>query len=206
VKCYRHPREDAIYECANCGKPICGECMRFTDDSELITCPECGIEGFREITEKADIEESEYQDKIQEEYEIKATWRDRLKIEINSWLVIAVAVLFAVHFAISPKLKDIEDKMTFSDFRITEGSQIAPQFAYLLAQIFKYREKYNKWPESLDKLGSDLIDSNPTILKTNETYKYVTDPQKGFVLSVPDAARFGFLKLYATSDGEIKIE
>ena len=37
--CYRHPKKPAIRDCADCGKPICGECTRESGDPAL--CPSC---------------------------------------------------------------------------------------------------------------------------------------------------------------------
>ena len=37
--CYRHPKKPAIRDCADCGKPICGDCTRESGDPAL--CPSC---------------------------------------------------------------------------------------------------------------------------------------------------------------------
>ncbi|MCZ7587215.1 MAG: hypothetical protein M5R36_29890 [Deltaproteobacteria bacterium] len=44
------------------------------------------------------------------------------------------------------------------------------------------------------------------MLKSKDEFVYAKDMDRGFVLSLPNATRFRFLKMYATGDGIMRIE
>lgn len=207
MKCYRHPREDALYECSMCGKPICGECMVFTEDTEHITCPVCNMSTARTATFGDAVEDLEgFAASVAEAQRHRPRWRDRFDVRVNLPLFMLVMVLMGLNLLVMDQLKRADMPVTYSDPRLLENNSPAPQFTYIFSQITRYRQDKGRYPRSLDDLRGEYMDGEPLIMKTQETFQYAVDPREGFVLAVPRAERFRFPRLYATGDGEIHLE
>jgi hypothetical protein len=205
MKCYIHPREDALYECHVCGKPICGDCMKFGEDQE-ITCPKCTLDADG-IMHLEDMEEDERK-YAQQAAKIKnrKTLKQRLAVRLNPIFVLILAAIIGLNYYIDHQIGKSLSLIEFSDERLLENGIPAAQFTYVMAKVFQYRDQRGHWPKSLEKLVGKYLDKEPLILKTNDQYNYTTDAKLGFVLSVPKAKRFGFLKLFVSADGEINTE
>ena len=205
MKCYLHPREDALYECHVCGKPICGDCMKFGDDNE-ITCPKCTLDPNGLVH----LEELEENERLYDEQVAKIrnrkTLKERLSVKFNSTFVLILIAILGLNYYIGHQIDKSQILVEFSDERMMENGIPAAQFTYVMAKIYQYHDQHGKWPKNLDKLVGGYLDKQPCILKTNDQYSYTKDPKLGFVLSVPKAKRFGFLKLYVAADGKINIE
>ncbi len=204
MKCYIHPREDALYECHVCGKPICGDCMKFGDDNE-ITCPKCTLDPDGLVH----LEEMEENERLYDEQFSKGpglSLKQRLAVKVNPIFILILLAIIGLKVYIGYQVDKSQVLVNFSDEKLMERGSPAAQFTYLAAQVFRHHDEHGKWPKNLDKLVGDYIDKEPLILKTNDAYSYTRESQVGFVLSVPNAKRFGFLKLYLSADGDIFIE
>ncbi|MCZ7587214.1 MAG: hypothetical protein M5R36_29885 [Deltaproteobacteria bacterium] len=98
MKCYRHLRDDALYDCAVCGRPICGECMRFTDVDDQITCPACDPKSAVSLGEVAAEEYDAYQDQVAQAADRGPSLRDRLSIRLNPFLVLLIFLFAGLYF------------------------------------------------------------------------------------------------------------
>ena len=41
MKCFKHPKQDAVGSCVTCGKGLCGECYDLTESKKLVCSEEC---------------------------------------------------------------------------------------------------------------------------------------------------------------------
>lgn len=206
MKCYRHPREDALYECSLCGQPVCGDCMVFSGDSDQITCPTCNMDTA--VDAHSDSAVAEQQEFARRAHELahRASWRERFNVQVSLPLVLVVVALVVAHLWIDNRLEQAQETIAVTDPRLWENNTPAPQFTYVLAKISQYRAAKGRYPADLKALVPEFLPGEPKIMKTEERFNYVLDPKNGFVLSLPRADQFRFVKLYATGSGELAIE
>ncbi len=206
MKCYRHPREDALYECSLCGQPVCGDCMVFSGDSDQITCPTCNLDTAADAhSDRAVVEQQEFA-RLAHERAHQVSWRERFNVQVSLPLVLVVVAIVVAHMWIDSQLEYAQETILVTDPRLWENNTPAPQFTYVLTKIFQYRADKGRYPADLNALVPDYLPSEPKIMKTEERFNYVLDPKNGFVLSLPRADQFRFVKLYATGAGELAIE
>jgi len=207
TKCYYHPKEDALYECSICGKAICGDCMRFLDDEQIV-CPGCTLEKGVDL---ADDGTKEYLDRVQqlrdEEKRHESKFSKALKL-INGYLLLSILLLLAVNVYISNYLGQAGAPATFNSQLFKQLGDPVNEMAYILAKILRYANDHDgKYPEKLADLFPAYLERLPRVLGTDEQYSYAPiKGEEGFIFNLPRADRFGYRKLYVTADGMIKTE
>ncbi|MBZ0271478.1 hypothetical protein K8I61_05540 [bacterium] len=199
MKCYRHLGEDALYDCAICGRPICAACMTFGEESDRITCPECAG-GGPVLPAGGKSPRGAAPVRVEKNGGMFAG------IRVNPRLLFVLAALIGLNMLLGARLDGAPPPAGFGDAHIALIESPAPQFTWLLSRIFAYRHEHGEYPRTLADLRPEYLDSEPRILRSAEIYHYVREASGGFVLSVPRAARFGFVNLYADPDGVVRIE
>lgn len=207
TKCYFHPKEDALYECSVCGKAICGDCMRFLDDDQIV-CPACTLEN---ILDPADEDTERYLDRVHQLHQDDKEKLSRLEKTlslINGYLVLALVFLLAANLYISHYLNQSGAPAAYDTKLFKRLGDPVNEMSYILAKLFQYANNHSgNYPEKLDELFPDYLDELPRLLGTDEKFSYSPIKGKeGFILNLPRADRFGYRKLYATADGIIKTE
>ncbi|MCB9477281.1 MAG: hypothetical protein H6684_05990 [Deltaproteobacteria bacterium] len=209
AKCYRHPREDALYECDMCGKPICGECMHYVDDpgggDPQVVCPMCDMGSAAAVSA---IVQDKRETKITEETaeDNPLTTKQRLNVRLNSMMVLAIFVLAGIYTYLDQQVSLSQEPISYSSDFIIERGNPSAQFTMLLVELMRYREDHGEYPDKLDDLVGRYIDGPPTVGESNQKFQYVKDVTNGFVLSLPDPERYEFLKLYVTANGDLSLE
>ena len=203
VKCYFHPEEEALYECTSCGKPICGDCMQFTDDDE-VRCPECTLESALRLSMQDEIEWEKRRDR--QRRRSLAIPGDHGRI-INPFLAILFVVLLVANWVTNGYLSTSNPEINLSDNAFLKANNPAAEVVFLGAKLLRYAEDRNgQFPEALTDLYPDYIDKYPYILNSRMEYAYRTDPKRGFILSLPSPANYGFKKLTITANGVLELE
>ncbi|HPQ71215.1 MAG TPA: hypothetical protein PKW95_18965 [bacterium] len=207
TKCYYHPKEDALYECSICGKSICGDCMRFLDDEQVV-CPACTLENAIDL---ADDGNKEYLDRVhqlhEDEKKHESKFSKALKL-INGYLLLSIVLLLAVNMYISNYLGRAGAPATFDPQMFKLLGDPVTEMSYILTKILRYANDHDgNFPEKLDDLFPDYLEKPPRVLGTEEQYSYAPiKGEEGFIFNLPHADRFGYRKLYVTADGIIKTE
>lgn len=204
LKCYFHPRLDAIYECTLCNKPICGDCMRF-DDEDRVVCPACTLEKAMEI---ADDDQRQHFEDIQRRAEIEEKATRGKPAFVNGWLLVALILLIGLHVFLRSYVDRAGQPARFDVQLFAKVGDPAPEMTYLAAKIFAFAADHDgRVPEKLGQLFPDYIEAQPVILGSDEAYNFTpVQGEERFVLSLPKADRFGYRRLYATGDGVLRVE
>lgn len=207
ICCYRHPDADALFDCEFCGKPICGDCLRYVeDDEQTIICPDCTSDAILEEAEDTyDIDQIEHAN-IQK----KLAGVGRLRVEqvLNVWFVFLLILMVAASYGMNWYLEKSLPPIQINDQIVQNSGSPVLEFSLLLAAVFAYSEDNRGYfPEKLTQLYPDFINKiQPTVLNTKDSYAFAADAKSGFVLSCTISDRFGLKKLFATREGVINFE
>ncbi len=207
VKCFVHPDQDAIYDCAYCGKAICGDCMRFVEDEDgTVICSECTTEAVLEIS--SEDFEKDVIEKVELQKRVRSLSKMRVEDVMNIWLLGLLVVFGAVNAYINHYLSLSVPGIQMTDKVIQTAGDPTLEFSMFLNGIFAYAADHSgRYPEKLNDLYPDYVSkAAPTILSTKESYSYAADRKNGFVLNCTVADRFGYKKMYATREGVVHLE
>lgn len=206
LKCFRHPVEDALYECGNCGNPICGECMRFSeDDDSVIFCPECTMEALIELSSEEYDSGPEPREDLYK-FNLKAISGMDVQKIMNVKLLVILVLMIGVFLFASNYLSKRQPLPLMTDEIIQTAGNPILEMSFYLHGLFEYAQaNKGNFPYKLDELYPKYVSKPyPNVLGGNDTYAFAAEAESGFVLSVPFADRFGFEKLYVTKNGIIK--
>ena len=205
--CFRHEDRDALYECSYCGKPICGDCMRFVEDDDGdVICPACTSEAILEGTS----------DDFDRDLIDSATIRERLskvnKLKITDllnpiWPVILL-LLVGAYYGVNYYLNKSQIPITMTSEAVQNAGNPILELSMYMVAVFQYAEDHSgRFPDKLEKLFPDYVDKpDSNILASGIKYSFVADGNAGFVLSCAIADRFDFAKMFVTKEGLINIE
>lgn len=205
--CFRHQDEDALYECAYCGKAICGECMRFMeDDDDTVICPECTREAILESTHEDAIDDELDKEMIRQS--LLGLSKMRVQEVMNTWLLFIFIIVVAIYGGSLYYLSRSQEPVTAEHMLVQKAGHPILEMSLFMAGIFNYAADHEgRFPEKLKDIIPDYIDKEwINVLSTKNEYSYAADSKNGFALNCPIADRFGFQKLYVTKEGIIHIE
>ena len=208
VTCHFHPDRDALYNCSLCGKPVCGDCMRFTqDDPDVVLCPDCTMESVLE-TSSEDFDQDEKRKIAIRRRALRAAARVQVRDVLNLKLLLLLLLMVGLNLLVRDYLSKSQPRIRISDPVIQKAGNPVLEMSLYLAAVFNYAADHDgKYPDSLETLYPDYVDKQePKILSAKDRYAYAVDQEVGFVLSVPIADRFGFRKIYASQEGVIHVE
>jgi DNA-directed RNA polymerase subunit RPC12/RpoP len=207
MKCYFHPNKDAIYECSNCAKSICEDCMRF-DEDERVVCPACTLEQAVQFADEDILNDLARARRLRQQETEKRLDAEKALPIINGWYVLIIVLLIGLNVYERYYIGRAGEPVSFNSKRFAEVGDPAPEMSYLLAQLFTYANDHaGNFPENLGDLSPRYLDRKPRVLNSEEEYVYTTvNGPEGFVLNLPQADRFGYRKLYATADGVLKTQ
>ncbi|MDP8224987.1 MAG: B-box zinc finger protein [Candidatus Lernaella stagnicola] len=207
MKCYFHPEEDAIYECTSCRKAICGDCMRF-DDEDNVVCPACTLEYAVDI---ADEDQAAYLEKrhraIEQRERRKRAKQSRIAM-INPFFVVAIILLVALHIFFRHYVGRAGQPAVFDPAAFAKQGDPALELSYIAAKLFAYAEDHDgEFPEKIKALYPNYLEAPPNVLGSSESYNFTpVNGEELFVLSLLKADRFRYRRLYITGDGVLKTE
>ena len=205
--CYRHPDDDALYECNFCSKPICGKCMRFVDDDDqTIICPECTTEALLESSSE-DHEEDEIE-KVELQEKLRGVGKLNVEDVFNFKLFLLFLLMLGIYAYMNSFLSKSVTPIEMTSEAVQKAGNPILEISLYVAAIFDYAEDHHGvYPEKLEKLYPGYVDkTTPRVLATKDRYMYTTDSKSGFALSCSISDRFGFKKMYVNKEGVIKIE
>lgn len=207
IKCYFHPHEDAIFECSQCGKPICGDCMRYDEDNNVI-CPGCTLESAVDI---ADEDQRNYLERVHQTQKKQSQPKSQKagsRRVLNGWFILLFLLLLGVYIYMNRYIDRAGNPVEFKTSQKLGIEDPAPEMIYILSKIYAYANDHNgKYPDKLSDIYQKYLKDKPTVLESKEEYVYspIGTAEK-FVLNLPKADRFGYRKLYISGDGVLKID
>jgi len=206
VKCFFHPTEDALFECSSCGKPICGQCMRFEDDDRVV-CPACTLEKAMDVADEDINELLAARHRMTEAGRRTSTLQEKLAV-FNVWLVLALVLLIGAQLLMRNYIGKAGKPAFFDVAHFRELGDPGPEFTYILAKAFQYANDHGgRYPDKADDLYPHYLEAPPFILGTEDAYALtpIQGPDQ-FLLTVPKADRFRYRRLFATGDGILQIQ
>jgi DNA-directed RNA polymerase subunit RPC12/RpoP len=206
VKCFFHPAEDALYECSSCGKPICGQCMRF-DDDDAVVCPACTLEKALDV---ADEDVSQFlrdrHRRIEEQRRERSALAHRLSL-VNGWWIVAILLLALAQVTLRWYIGRASNPTEFDLARFRRAGDPGLEMSYVLSRVFAYGNERGVFPAALRDLTPRFLPAPPNILGSDEPYAYSRiDGPELFLINLPKADRWGYRRLYATDDGVLHVE
>ncbi|NLH49341.1 MAG: hypothetical protein GX444_12190 [Myxococcales bacterium] len=207
TRCFFHPNEDALYECTSCGKPICGQCMRF-DEEDKVICPACTLESAVEIADDDTREYLELRHRKADDTKKKKTKLEAALEVINGWYIVLILLLLGTliymnHYIDRAGLPAVNELKRFKQM-----GDPSLQMTYIASKIFLYaNENDGQFPKELKGLVPKYLPEPPTILDTGEPYVYsLIEGEEQFILNLPRADRYNYRRLFIMGDGVLKLE
>ncbi len=206
MKCFFHPKEDALYDCTQCGKPICGKCMRF-DEDDLVVCPACTLEKAVDVAVPGMQQFLEDRHKIHDGgHVVKRPWAERLDFLPKTQLI-GIAVVLLVQIMLRYYIGETGKPTFFDVAEFRSHGDPAPETVYVIAKVFEYANDHaGKIPDNAGLLYPHYLESRATVLGSEDDY--TCSPLEGpeqMVVGVHLCQKYGYRKLYAFGDGVLHI-
>jgi hypothetical protein len=201
VRCYRHPEREALFECATCGRLICERCMIHEGDE--VRCPACSVGTAGRIA--ADEDHRRTRDVARRRAAAREERRVRERPLLHPGLFFLFVALAMGALALSWYLGRALPPEDLGTARAASVPDPAPEMVVVGAAVLAYRADHGRFPESLAVLVPGYLDRRPRVLSGDVDYEYRTEGD-GFILSCPQANKYGYPRLDMTADGILRTE